>query len=434
LIAPSASRATAATPDYVPGEILVRFQGEPERVLELPGGVGIGEAARSLRANPAVDYANPNYIAHASAVPNDPGRSGKPKGWRWMQWNFLPCGSLCGQSADPLEFQAAGGINALGAWRTIHRRGRSSGQGVRVAVVDTGVAYKSKKPDFRKSPDFSRTQFLHGFDFVKGNELPLDRDGHGTHVTGTIAERTGNGVALTGLAPAAKIIPVRVLDANGFGTARQITRGIRFAVKHGADVINMSFEFSASVSSCKQIANVCKALRFATKRHNVVVVAAAGNSDGNAVAFPARAPRVIGVGRTTRDACVASGSRSGEGLDLVAPGGGSPRVLECGDPAQQDSDDPIFQLTFTGAKFTQFGYPSFYEGTSMAAAHVTGVAAMVISSGVLGRHPSRAAVECQLEATTRHDTQELGQAYDERLMGAGLLDAAQAVKDHAPGC
>src|SRR5262245_64478027 len=82
LIAPSASRATAATPDYVPGEILVRFQGEPERVLELPGGVGIGEAARSLRANPAVDYANPNYIAHASAVPNDPGRRGEPRGWR----------------------------------------------------------------------------------------------------------------------------------------------------------------------------------------------------------------------------------------------------------------------------------------------------------------------------------------------------------------
>ncbi len=432
--APAAAPASEqADLPYAPGELLVRFDGAPEQLLELPSDVGVGEAARALRANPEVDYATPNYLARAAAIPNDPGKRGEPGGWRYMQWNFLPCGSSCGQSATPLSFQAAGGIDALGAWKTLHSRGRSSGHGVRVAVLDTGIAYRSLKPEFRKSPDFARKQFLRGHDYVRGGKLPLDRDGHGTHVAGTIAERSDNGVALTGLAPAAKIIPVRVLGADGFGTARQITRGIRFAVKNGADVINMSFEFSGSVNSCKKIPSVCKALRFATKRHGVLVIAAAGNFGVRQTSFPARAPRVIAVGGTTKDGCIADYSSYGTGLDLVAPGGGSPQVIECGD-TQQDQDDPIFQLTFTGLTFTEFGYPGFYEGTSMASAHVSGVAAMVISSGLLGRNPARATVECQLEQTARDSTEELGQPYDAKLFGAGLVDAAAAVDVRAPGC
>ena len=111
-------------------------------------------------------------------------------------------------------------------------------------MLDTGVAYPTKKPKFRRSPDFSRKQFLPGYDFVDKDRMPLDEDGHGTHVTGTIAERTGNHVGLTGLASRAKIIPVRVLDSEGFGTARNIAKGIRWAANHKAQVINMSFEFS----------------------------------------------------------------------------------------------------------------------------------------------------------------------------------------------
>jgi serine protease len=420
---------------FVPGQLLVSFKGEGERVLTVPDQVELGQAARALRANPSVSYAEPNYIAHASAsVPNDPGRAGVPGGWRRMQWNFLPCGSACGQSATPLEFQAGGGIDAIDAWHTIAARGLGSGKGVRVAVLDTGIAYRWRKPRFRKSPDFARKQFLRGFDFVKNNKVPLDRDGHGTHVAGTIAERKNNGIALTGLAPGARIMPVRVLDADGLGTARNIARGIRFAAKHRADVINMSFEFSSAVHSCKQIRSICRALKFATKRHGAVAVAAAGNSDGGAVAFPARIPRVIGVGRTTEDGCASRTSRTGVGLDLVAPGGGIPRVKDCGNDLVPDGDAPIYQLTFKGFGFRKFGYPSDYEGTSMAAAHVSGVAAMVISSRVLGRHPSRAAVECQLERTARDTDSELGQPYDRRLFGAGLVDAAAAVASRASGC
>jgi len=432
LIAPAAT--PAQTPGqasaYVPGELLVGFEDGTERLLEVPAGVGVREAARALRANERVAFAAPNYIAVATWAPNDPGPSGKPKGWRRKQWNFLPCGSDCGQASGPLNYESRGGLNALGAWRTIRRRGRGSGEGARVAVLDSGVAYRSRKPTFRKSPDFARKQFLRGYDFVQNDKLPLDQYGHGTHVAGTIAERTDNGIALTGLAPAAKIIPVRVLNAGGLGTARDITRGIRFAIKRRADVINMSFEFGANVGSCKKVPTICRALISATNRHGVLVVASAGNDGDSTINHPAAVSRVLAVGGTTQGACVADYSDHVSGLDLIAPGGGSSGQVGC----QDSSAGSIFQLTFQGFSFRRFGYPGGYHGTSMAAAHASGVAAMVISSGVLGRHPRRLALECQLEATARDSTTELGQPYDSNLMGAGLIDAAAAVAARAPGC
>jgi serine protease len=417
---------------YVPGELLVRFDGGAEQLVKLPGGVNVSTAQQALGANPAVDYAVPNYVAHASSIPNDPGPAGVPGGWERTQWNFLPCGSLCGESATPLQYQERGGLNAPDAWGILKQRGIRAGKGARIAVLDTGIAYMSKKPRFLQSPDFSRRQFLPGYDFVDKDRQPLDEDGHGTHVAGTIAERTGNHVALTGLASGAKIIPVRVLDSEGFGTARNIARGIRFAANHRAQVINMSFEFSLGVNSCGRIKGICSAIKYAFKK-GALVVAAAGNENGEPVAYPAGAPHVIGVGRTTKDACLASDSRTGAGLDLVAPGGGFPLLPSCGtDDPLFSRGVPVFQLTFAGGGFTSFGYPGGYEGTSMAAAHVSGVAALVISSHLVGSSP--AAVECQLEGTARRTDAQLGQPYDPRLFGAGLVDAAAAVRARAAGC
>jgi serine protease len=432
-IVPAAGAGAADAPShngYVPGELLVRFDGGGEHLVKLPEGVDLPSAEQALDANPAVDYALPNYLAHASGIPNDPGPAGIPGGWQRTQWNFLPCGSLCGETAS--EFQAKGGLNAPEAWDILKQDGAAGGRGARVAVLDTGVAYMTKKPRFRRSPDFSRGQFLPGYDFVDKDREPLDEDGHGTHVAGTIGERTGNNFGLTGLASRAKIIPVRVLDSEGFGTARDIARGIRFAANHKAQVINMSFEFSLGVNSCAKIKGICSAVKYAFKK-GALVVAAAGNENGEPVAFPAGAPHVVGVGRTTKDACLASDSRTGAGLDLVAPGGGYPLLSSCGtDDSLFTRGVPIFQLTFEGPGFTNFGYPGGYEGTSMAAAHVSGVAAMVIASGVVGSSP--AAVECQLKGSARHTDAQLGQPYDPRLFGAGLIDAAGAVKARAPGC
>ncbi|MBA2545616.1 MAG: S8 family serine peptidase, partial [Solirubrobacterales bacterium] len=433
-------------PGFVPGEVIVGAEDGGERLLRLPEGIGVGEAARALEANPSVAYALPNYIARASAVPNDPGQGTVPGDWQRTQWNFLACGSICtlnlppasggsstpGVSPTPGLYEARGGINAVGAWDVLKQRGGEFGKGATVAVLDTGVAYRSKRPAFSRSPDFGKRQFLPGLDVVKGNDVPLDRDGHGTHVAGTIGERAGNGFGLTGLVPKAGLIPIRVLDANGLGNARDIAEGIRYASREGADVINMSFEFALVVDSCAQIKSVCSAIKFASKR-GAVIVSAAGNSNGEPIAFPAGAPGVIGVGRTTKDACLAGASRTGAGLDLVAPGGGLPAAADCGgDDPYFSRGAPIQQLTFSGSSFSQFGYPTFYEGTSMAAAHAAGVAAMVIASKVVGRNPSPATVECQLKATAR--TTDLGQLYDPRLFGAGLIDAGAAVLSRAPGC
>ena len=432
-LVPAVGASAADAPShasYVPGQLLVRFDGGREQVLDLPQGASLPAAEQALDTNPAVDYAVPNYVAHASGIPNDPGPAGIPGGWQRTQWNFLPCGSLCGEPAA--QYQERGGLNAPEAWDILKQRGAAGGKGARVAVLDTGIAYMTKKPQFRMSPDFSRHQFVPGYDFVDKDKVPLDEDGHGTHVAGTIAEKDNNGIGLTGLAPRAKIMPVRVLDSEGFGTARDIAKGIRFAASHRAQVINMSFEFSLGVNSCAKIKGICSAVKYAFKK-SALVVGAAGNENGEPVAYPAAAPHVLGVGRTTKDACLASDSRTGAGLDLVAPGGGFPLLNTCGsDDSLFTRGVPIFQLTFSGPGFTNFGYPGGYEGTSMAAAHVSGVAAMVIASRVVGSSPT--AVACQLEGTARHTDSQLGQPYDPRLFGAGLVDAAAAVRARAPGC
>jgi serine protease len=401
LLALAASAATAHAAPYVPGEVLVH-DATGTRVVRAPGDHSVLWTAGRLRARAGVDWAVPNYIAHAAQefVPNDPGRDGT--GWQATQWNFLP----------------GTGINAVGAWNNLIRAGRPGGSGVVVAVIDSGVAYENRGR-FRRSPDFTANQFVPGYDFVANNTHPDDVLGHGTFVAGTIAEKTNNGRALTGLAYGAKIMPVRVLDRNGEGDADTIGKGIRFAVKHGAKVINLSLVFSESQTAA-DIPPIISALRFAHRKH-VVVVGASGND----VAYPARAGDVISVGATTQAGCLASYSNTGSGLDLVAPGGGDNADLS-GDPQCQaglGTGLPIFQLTYPhDGQIRRFGYPGDFEGTSFAAPHVAAAAALVIAARVLGPNPSPAQVLDRLRASAR----DMGPPGFDSSFGAGLLDAAAA--------
>jgi serine protease len=283
---------------------------------------------------------------------------------------------------------------------------------VTVAVLDTGVAYRSIGP-FRRSPDFSRGQFVRGRDIVKGDRFAVDENGHGTHIAGTIGEATDNGLAVTGLAYGARLMPVRVLNELGRGQADDIARGIRFAAEHGADVINMSFNFSCGAS----VPGVNAAIRFAHSR-GAVIVASVGNAPTEAcVAPPATGPHVIGVGGTTAGACLGSYSLKGADVDLVAPGGGSPTG-----PCASAASRPIFQLTFRRSSPTRFVLPASYIGTSMAAAHVSGAAALVIASDAAGRNPSPGAVASRLTATAR----DLGPPGRDPSFGAGLIDVGRA--------
>jgi serine protease len=300
---------------------------------------------------------------------------------------------------------------------------------VTVAVVDTGIAY-SNRGRFLRSPDFSQYRFVKGYDFVGDDPYPNDDNGHGTHVAGTIAEGTGNNVALTGLAFGAKLMPVKVLDRDGEGDSARIAQGIRFAADHGAKIINLSFEFPSEITR-SQIPNILDAIRHA-KSKGVLVVGASGNAAATAVAFPARSSDVLSVGATTQHACQADYSNEGTDLDIVAPGGGVDNALDgdpnCHPPPQAAGLD-IFQMTFTHTNgIRRFGLPSGFIGTSMAAPHVAATAALVVASGILGSDPSPDAIERRLEQTAR----DLGPPGKDPHYGAGLINAAAATDPAIP--
>jgi serine protease len=343
-------------------------------------------------------------------IPNDPGSTGTtPGGWQNDQWNFLP----------------GTGIDAPRAWDNLIAAGRPGGFGVRIAIVDSGV---------RRSPDLSNARMANGWDFCsrrgrgdracRGHDRnPADEYGHGTHVASTIAETTNNGRALTGIAYGATIIPVKVLNDKGEGDERTIADGIRYAANRRADIINLAFEFDSQTFEAKQIPLITRAVRYARSR-GVLIVGAAGNTSFDAVSYPAALPGVISVGAITEHGCLAEYSNTGEGLDLVAPGGGSDSPLLGGQPGCQP-DGPhgrsILQLSFTRGN-RRFAYPRSYRGTSMAAAHVSAAAALVIASGVMGVNPSPSKVEARLKATAR----DLGRPGKDFQYGSGLIDAGAA--------
>jgi serine protease len=383
------------------------------RTLDVPAHESLSHALVRLRAHSNVEWAVPDYVAHASevAIPDDVGDTTEAGGWQQLQWNF----------SGPFS------VNAPQAWANVAADHAPGGKGVTVAVLDTGVAYANRGP-FRISPDFSRSEFVRGYDFVGRDPYPNDRNGHGTFVAATIGEQTNNTLGVTGLAFGARIMPVRVLDTEGEGEASTIAEGVRFAVDHHAQVINLSLEFSPGVTA-GDIPELIDALRYA-HRHRVIVIAAAGNEGHTAVAYPARAPDVVSVGATTEHGCLAAYSNDGSGLTLVAPGGGPDADLP-GDPncEPERPGRDIFQMTFTGNSPKRFGLPSGYEGTSMATPHVAATAALVIASGVLGHRPTPAQIVARLRATARR----LGGGGDERLYGAGLIDAAAATAPGGPG-
>jgi serine protease len=404
LALPAAGRAA----DTVPGEVVVGHAAG-FHVVRTPN---VAATIRRLRGTAGVRYAVPNVRARAAEalIPNDPGKTGQPAGWQETQWNFIGPAS----------------VNAPDAWGNLIAAGRPGGKGVKIAVLDTGVAYRQfgRTP---RSPDLVGTHFVAGYDFVGKDRYANDRNGHGTHVASTIAEATNNGVALTGLAYGATIMPVKVLDDQGEGDASDIAKGVRFAAGKGAQVINLSLEFSSDVTA-REIPQLLDAIDYAHRKGSIVV-AASGNEAGARVAYPARGTHVLSVGSTTEHGCLSDFSNQGNGLDIVAPGGGPDAYLtDPGCAPDGPSGRNIFQLTLTGPRRDLFGIPGVYQGTSMSVPHVSAVAALVIASGVLGPTPTPAAVERRLKATAR----DLGPPGPDTRYGAGLLDAAAATNPAVP--
>jgi serine protease len=422
-LAGAPSAAGAAQTAYSPGEVIVGLKGGRSITAELPNGTSVAEGIAELRGEPGVRFATRNWIARASLLPLDRGSSGIPGGWLDDQWSL---------GGPP------GGIRVAGAWDRLVATGHPGGEGATVAIVDTGIAYTAAV-GFAPSPDFAGTQFAPGIDLVDDDAQPLDENGHGTHTAGTIAEQVTLGQPspapdyLTGIAYGATLMPVRVLDADGAGTTDDVADGISWAARNGADVINVSLNFSTAVTSCRQIPTVCAAIRKANDLGALVVGSAGNAPDGSGrdrALYPAAAPKALAVGASTEDGCLAEYSFYGARTDLIAPGGGAPRPVAAR-PSCMNDTSPIVQLTYACFPLDCSGAHRDFAirpdvGTSISAAHASAVAALVIASGVAGPDPDPARIERRLECTARP-------LVPERYYGAGILDAGRAV-DPARSC
>jgi serine protease len=281
----------------------------------------------------------------------------------------------------------------------------AQGKGVVVAVIDTGVA---------RVPDLAQTEMVPGYNFVSNNADATDDHGHGTHVAGTIAQSTHNGIGVAGVAFKAKIMPIKVLSARGSGSVSGIAEGIRFAADHGANVINMSLGGGMATSV------LANAIKYAHEK-GVTVVCAAGNDGRGKVSYPAAYKHAIAVAATQFDETTTFYSNWGKEIDVAAPGGNT-RI----DQNQDGMMDGVLQNTVVPGNVSQNDYLLFM-GTSMACPHVAGVAALIIGAGV--KDPD--AVESILKETARKPAGKADwspQKGPENRYGAGIVDARAAVK------
>ena len=282
----------------------------------------------------------------------------------------------------------------------------ADGNGVVVAVLDTGVAFENYK-NMHKVPDLDGVEFVKPFNFVANNKHAGDDHGHGTHVTGTIAQVTHNGIGVTGIARNVKIMPLKVLSGSGSGSVAGIADAIRYAADEGAKVINMSLggRFPSKILE--------KAVKYAHDK-GVTVICAAGNDGRNKVGYPAAYPGAVAVAATQYDESTTFYSNFGKDIDVAAPGGNT-KVDQNGD----GMPDGVLQNTIAIQDPTTDDYYG-YMGTSMASPHAAGVAALIVGQGVTD--PKQ--VEAIMEKTARSPAKG---KMDKARYGAGIIDAQAAV-------
>ena len=368
---------------YVPDEINVKFRNDnkPFRTIKVAAGSVVSEVARySNRTD--VEYAEPNYIAEAFMVPDDP--------YYKYQWNF--------------KDRTMGGINLEPAWD------KTTGKGVVVAIIDTGIAYENYGI-YYQAPDLAGTSFVPGYDFVNHDTHPNDDNSHGTHVAGTVAQRTNNSLGAAGAASGVSLMPVKVLDKQGSGTHSDIADGIYFAANNGAKVINMSLGGSVGSST------LLDAIKYAHDVKGVTIAAAAGNDGTSLPSYPAAYDDyVISVAATGYGGYLAPYSNYGSSIDLAAPGGDT--------SADKNNDgyvDGILQNTFDPVSKTpsRFSY-YFFKGTSMATPHVAAAAALVIAAG-------KASSPLEVQNLLQSTALDLGPTGRDNTFGWGLIDVNAAL-------
>jgi serine protease len=384
----------AAATAQVAGDIVERSSWADFDIVDIPVGLEPEAAAAAMRLRPDVEYAQPRYLNHAMARPNDTLYAN--------QWNF-----------PAIDMERAWDIQP----------GASSN--IVVAVLDSGMAFRSVTVrydslfsfrltptgqvypalgrgilvPFAAAPELGASgsdRFVSPRDFIWNDDLPLDLDGHGTHVAGTIGQLTNNNSGTAGMAYNVRLMPVKVIQGlwdevfgSPFeGTDDVVARGVRYAADNGAKVINLSI----GRESGGPAAVVTDAIRYAVGR-GCFVVAASGNSrtEGNpANRLALAAPDIDGfvaVGAVGRTLDVAFYSTSGSFVELSAPGGDQRQGGTSAGILQQTLDLDVLETyrrpvsQYRPPRADAFAY-EYFQGTSMAVPHVSGFAALLMQQGL----------------------------------------------------
>ena len=420
--APDAERAMLAQVDGSPTRALPYANFD---IVSIANTADPETAARRLDAQPDVEYAQARYKVYPSFVPNDPLFA--------RQWNY-----------ETLDMERAWDIN------------QGATPSVTVAVLDSGVAYRSglmryNAPafiaggrlfpalgtvdvPFAAAPELGGAdRFVAPRDFIWDTATPMDLDGHGTHVAGTVGQLTNNGVGVAGMAFNVRIMPLKVVSSpwdeifrSPFeGTDDVAARAVRYAVDNGANVLNMSIGRSGPLAPA-----VRDAIQYAVSRGAFVVVSA-GNAfeEGNPIErFADFAPQIDGmvaVAAIGRDRRRAFYSNTGAYVELSAPGGNSRVGGPEGGVLQQTFDLDLVETylgpasQYRAPRFDAFTY-QFFQGTSMAAPHVSGFAALLFQQGIT----SPAAIEAAMK---RYAT-DLGTTGRDDEYGYGLINPRASLR------
>ena len=413
----------------VRGSSLQRPSYSDFEIMQIAADVDPEVAAAELRSRDDVEYAQPRYRNYPMLRPNDP--------FYDRQWNF-----------PAIDMERAWDIQP------------SAGNEITVAVLDTGAAFRTRtlryentsvscRPvaggpifpppgvmdvPFAVAPELGDAKFVSPRDFIWENDQPFDLDGHGTHVSGTVGQLTNNSIGVAGMAYNVRIMPVKVLDGEwdclfnspGIGTDDTVARGIRYAADNGAHVINMSLGRTTGGPAPA----IRSAIEYAVSRGVFVSVAAGnsfdtGNSPNRSAEFAREIRGMVAVAAVGRSLQRAYYSTTNAYVEIAAPGGDQRRDGGPGGVLQQTLDQDLLHTYEDGParlvppRADAFAY-YYFQGTSMAAPHVSAFAAMLMQQGI--RNP--AAIEEAMEQTAR----DLGNAGLDSEYGYGLIQPRAALR------